>query len=491
VSSGANVTEVQATDPHPVARVRAPIAPAGWPAWRLREAIAAHELAASEVVRAHLDRLDEVAPALNAVARDRRAEALQEARALDQRLASGAEPGVLCGVPITVKDVIATAGTETSCGSAAFAGNVPAVDAVAVARLRAAGAIVIAKSNCPEFGFGITTESVVYGITRSPWGAHSPGGSSGGEAALIAAGASALGLGTDYGGSVRWPAQCCGILALRPGVGSVDPDGQLPESGGRIDGRSGPAGPVPNVQRMFQVIGPIARTVRDLALAFSAMAGRPLSRDESWHRERVGWVSGDGTVPVGADAQAAVRLAADALAGPRTAVEAASGRLDGLHAAFNALRDTDPLDDHRAAVGPRQALLGPGAAALLAAAPVSAADPGPLRERLDQLRSRVLTQLQRTPVLIAPVAPVAACELDGTALVEGVRRSGFELMAQCRAVSALGFPALSIPVGRDRRGLPLSVQVVAGPGGEELVLAVGLRLEQLLGGAQQPPWLPS
>lgn len=491
MSPGGNATEVQPTDPYPVARVRAPTAPAGWPAWRLRDAIVAREIAAEEVMRAHLDRLDEVSLALNAVARDRRAEALREARALDRLLASGAEPGALCGVPITVKDVIATAGTETSCGSAAFAGNIPAADAVAVARLRAAGAIVIAKSNCPEFGFGITTENAVHGITRNPWGAHSPGGSSGGEAALIAAGASALGFGTDYGGSVRWPAQCCGVLALRPGVGSVDPVGQLPEAGGRMDGRSGPAGPVPNVQRMFQVIGPIARSVRDLALAFSVIAGRELGRGSSWHQERVGWVSADDTVTVGADAEAAVRLAADALAGAGIAVEAASGSLDGLHAAFNALRDTDPLDDHRAAVGPRQALLGAGAAALLAAAPVSAADQGPLRERIDQLRGRVLAQLERTPVLIAPVAPVAACELDGTALVEGVRRSGFELMAQCRAVSALGFPALSIPVGRDRRGLPLSVQVVAGPGSEELVLAVGLRLEQLLGGAQQPPWLPS
>src|SRR4051794_8137530 len=196
----------------PYPRLTAPRAPVGWPAWRLRDAISAGQLRVVDVVQAHLDRLAEVQPTLTAAVEVRREAALAEAARAQARLDAGEPAGPLCGVPFTVKDVIATAGTPTRCGSAAFVDNVPAVDAVAVRRLRAAGAILIAKTNCPEFAFGVTTDNQVYGVTTNPWGAHSPGGSSGGEAALVASGASPLGLGTDYGGSLRWPAQCCGVL---------------------------------------------------------------------------------------------------------------------------------------------------------------------------------------------------------------------------------------------------------------------------------------
>lgn len=487
------------------ASLRAPRDPVGWPAWRLREAVVQRELGIREVVSAHLERLDEVEPALGAAVVVRRESALREASEAQELLDGGARPGPLCGVPITVKDIIATKGTPTRCGSAAFASNVPEVDAVAVQRLLAAGAIVIAKTSCPEFAFGITTENEAHGITHSPWGAHSPGGSSGGEAALVAAGASALGVGTDYGGSVRWPAQCCGVVALRPGVGEVDGTGQLPERGGRMDGRPGAAlGPV-SVQREFQVVGPIARTVRDLALALAVMGGgevapgagaavelpaRAAAADPGLPLDlRVGWLMTVDGGPVAPEAEAAVRAATAALAADGVAVEAAIGALDGLHSAFNDLRDTDPLADLFAALGSRRALVGAAAGRLLDAAPVSSADPVPLRHALERLRAHVLERLRRTPVLVLPVAPAASCSLDGTALVAGEVVAGFGLMAQCRAVSALGFPALSIPVGRDRGGLPLSVQVVAGPGQEGLVLSVGVVLERRLGGRQAPPWL--
>jgi amidase len=478
-----------ADEPAVAATLDAPRAPVGWPAWRLRDAIVAGELGVREVVEAHLERLEEVEPWLHATAFVRREQAVREAGELEARLARGERPGPLWGVPATVKDIIATAGTPTECGSAAFAGNIPAVDAVAVGRLRAAGAIVIAKTRCPEFAFGMTTPG-----TRNPWGPHSPGGSSGGEAALLAAGASALGIGTDYGGSLRWPAQCCGVLALRPGLGAVDGTGQLPERGGALDGRPGTPGPG-SVQRRFQVVGPIARGVRDLAIALATIGGRGLpaaglaggdSGGLEW--PRVGWLLGEDSQRVGADAQGAVRAAAAALAGAGLSVEEAPGCLDGLHVAFNELRDTDRLLDLIAAVGTRRDRLGPAAAHSLAAAPISGADPQPLREKIDELCDGVRVALGRTPVLIAPVAPAAACRLDGSELVDGELLAGFALMAQCRAVSALGLPALSIPVARDRRGLPLSVQVIAGPGREDLVLAVGGRLERLLGGWIQPPW---
>jgi amidase len=490
-------TAAPPVEPFAAATLGPPQPPVLWPAWRLREAIVGGEYTAREVVEAHLRRLDEVEPWLNATAFVRGDAALAEADALQAGLDAGERPGPLCGVPITVKDILATAGTPTCLGSLAFAENTPAVDAAAVARLRAAGAIVIAKTNCPEFAFGVTTESVAQGVTRSPWGAHSPGGSSGGEAALVAAGASALGLGTDYGGSLRWPAQCCGVLALRPGVGAVDGTGQLPERGGRLDGGPGVPGP-DSVQRQFQVVGPIARTVRDLALVMATLGGRELAAAGPQATDggsgslpgglRIGWVGGEDSQRVGPDARAALSAVVQALESAGLALEEAPGSLDALHVAFNELRDTDPLADLVAAVGERRGLLGAAAARALAGAPVSGADPRPLRIRIVELRDRVLAQLERTPVLIAPLAPVAACGLDGTATVDGATLAGFELMAQCRAVSATGLPALGIPVGHDRRGLPLSVQVIGGPGGEGLVLDVGVVLERLLGGRREPPW---
>jgi amidase len=481
----------------PTASLPAPCAPLGWPAWRLRDAVVGGELSVVEVVRAHLDRLESVDPVLNAAVVLRRDAALRDAEEAQARLDGGATPGPLFGVPFTVKDVIATAGIPTRCGSAAFFDNVPEVDAVAVARLRQAGAILIAKTNCPEFAFGVTTANVAHGVTRNPWGAHSPGGSSGGEAALVAAGASALGLGTDYGGSLRWPAQCCGVLALRPGLGSADGTGQLPGPGGRMDGRAGEAPWSDSVQRRLQTVGPIARSVADLAVAAAVIggaevAGLPSKAVEvepgALHGIRIGWSVAEGGQRVGSDVRQVIRSMAADLDAAGLATAEVSGVLDGLHPTFNALRDTDALADLRTAVGPRRHLVGLAALASLDAAPASAVDTAPLWAEIDRLRRRVVARLRRTPLLVVPVAPSAACDLDGTAEVDGEVVAGFGLMAQCRAVSALGFPVLSIPVGHDASGLPVSVQVVAEPGREDLLFRLGRVLEQLYGGWQVPPW---
>jgi amidase len=471
-----------------VACLPEPVPPIGRPAWWLRQAMSSGELGVREVVEAHLERLAAVEPWLNAAAAVPADAALAEADRLQATLTAGADPGPLFGVPFSVKDVIATAGVETSCGSATLRGNVPTADAVAVRRLREAGAILVAKSNCPEFAFGVTTDNLLHGVTRSPWGLHSPGGSSGGEAALVAAAASAFGLGTDYGGSLRWPAQCCGILALRPGLDTVDGTGQLPEAGGRLDGNAGPAGRA-SVQRTFQVVGPLARSVRDLALLLGVLSDRRLELPGRVRDLRIGWLDEDPEQHVASDVQAAVRETAGSLAAYGLAVQRTPDVLVGLHGAFNALRATDPLADLRAAVAGRAAPLGRFVRDILDAArpPV---DEEPLWRGLLQLRDRVLAQLDRTPVLLLPVAPAPACDLEGNAEVDGGRETGFGLMAQCRAVSALGFPALSIPVGSDRQGLPISVQVVAAPGREDLVLRFGLLIEELRGGWRPPPWLP-
>ncbi len=484
-----------------VATLPPPREPVGWPAWRLREEVASGRLGVVDVVQAHLDRLDEVQPWLNAVVAVRRGAALADAEAIQSRLDAGQAAGPLCGVPFTAKDVVATAGVPTCCGSAAFGGNVPEVDAVAVGRLRAAGAVLIAKTNCPELAFGVTTDNETYGATRSPWGFHSPGGSSGGEAALLAAGASALGVGTDYGGSLRWPAQCCGVLALRPGVGAVDGTGQLPERGGRMDGRPGPAYGSDSVQRHFQVIGPLARSVADLATALAVMQGadpaavssaftgsNPI-RPELLEGVRIGWVSREDTQAVGAGVSSVLRAVVSGMSVAGVATEPVEGLLDGLHGIFNALRATDPMNDLRAAIGLRSGCLGAAARAVLDTAPQSSADPAPLWASLRRRRDEVMAQLAVTPVVLFPVSPAPACDLEGSGDVDGQHVEGFALMAQCRAVSALGVPALSIPVGSDRHGLPVAIQVLASPGGEQLLLLVGRMLERLYGGRQEPPWL--
>jgi amidase len=484
------------------ARLPAPREPAGWPAARLRDAIAARALSAVEVVSAHLERLAEVQPWLNAATSVRADAALAEAAAADRRVAAGEPAGVLCGVPISVKDVIAVAGVESACASAAFAGNVPSVDAVAVARLRAAGAIVMVKANCPEFAFGITCESARHGVTRSPWGDHSPGGSSGGDAALVAAGAVAIGLGTDYGGSVRWPAASCGVVGLRPGVGAVDGTGQLPGRGGRLDGAAGAGGSsaLEPLQRRLQVVGPLARSLTELRLALGILSGGRAGPAEVPNVARVGVVPIVDGEPNAEPVSSALRAAAGVLAASGVEVQELPGALDGLHAAYNAVRATDPLADLRAALAGREGRVGPVARAILAAAPLpapagsatpaadaaaDAAAEAELAARVAEARARVAG----TPVLLAPVAPSVACDLEGRARVARKVLSGFELMGACRAVSALGVPAVAVPVGVDPSGLPLAVQVVAGPGGEGAALAVAGLLEAALGSGPRPPWL--
>jgi len=478
------------------AMVTAPQDPVARPAWALRDAVAAGELGAVEVVAAHLERLKEVQPALNAAITVLDESALRAAEHLQDALSAGEPAGVLCAVPFSAKDILATARVRTTCGSGAFAENVPVADAVAIMRMRAAGAVLIAKSNTPEFAFGVTTQNPAFGPTRNPWGLHSPGGSSGGEAVLVSSGASAVGLGTDFGGSLRWPAQCCGILALRPTAGRVDGTGQLPEAGGWMDGHPGPALGEPSAQQRLQTVGPLARTVRDLAVVTAVIADDPALLAFAAEPTRaaatfaIGWLTSESSQIVDGAVQQAVADAAAALGQFGFPLRHTPTVLDGLHHAFNAVRATDPLLELRAALGDHVDLVGEHARQIVLGAPASPADPAPLWAELERLRAGVLNQLAETPVLLAPVAPSVGCDMDATAIVDGVVLRDFELMAQCRAVSALGLPSLSILVGQVD-GLPVSVQVIAGPGREDLVLRVGLVLEQLLGGHQQPPWLQS
>ncbi|GAA1850318.1 amidase [Pseudonocardia ailaonensis] len=416
----------------------------------------------------------EAHPGLNSLVAEDWEGAARTAEAIDARRARGEPLGPLAGVPLTVKDVVAVAGLRLTAGSRAFAGNIATSTAPAVARLLAADAVLVGKTNCPEFAFGGTCANDLFGTTGNPrFPDRSPGGSSGGEAAALAAGISSLGLGTDFGGSVRWPAQCTGIVALRPSVGRVPAAGQVPGLGGSV-AAEGTAWPSPtSMQGRFQVVGPLARTVADLVLALDVLApGRPAGDGPL----RVGWSDGALLGPVRAEVAAAVRAAAERLAGGPRAMPAAFADCLGP---YNALRDIDPMHDHLLAVAGREDLVSPDCLRTFAASlGADAATHTAAWRRALEAQAAALAVFDEVDVVLLPVAGGPACLPDGTVDVDGTPVGGWALMAHCRAVTLLGAPAVSVPVATSAEGLPISVQVVAAPGRDEVALRAAALLER-------------
>src|SRR5947208_3004417 len=225
-------------------------------ATKLAELIRAREVSPVEVMKAHLDRIEAVNPKLNAIVTVVE-DALESAKNAEAAVQRGDELGPLHGVPFTVKDSIDTANVPTQRGTPIFRGRTPDTDATSVARLKRAGAILLAKTNLPKFSYGIESDNLLTGRTNNPWNLDlTPGGSSGGESAAIAAGMSPLGLGTDLAISVRGPAAQTGIVALKATHGRVPMTGIWPRA-----------------PRRFWHVGPMARSVRDIALAYSLLAG--------------------------------------------------------------------------------------------------------------------------------------------------------------------------------------------------------------------------
>lgn len=227
-------------------------------AHELADLIRRRELKPSELMAATLERIATLNPKLNAFCAIRADAALAEARALDERIARGADPGPLAGLPLGVKDLADVAGMATTYGSAPFKDHIAARDSIEVARLKAAGAIVVGKTNTPEFGHMAFTRNLLHGVTRNPWNLErTPGGSSGGSSAAIAAGMTPLATGSDWGGSIRIPACYVGAFGLKTTQGRIPLDARL------------------GMQQWvdFAVVGPITRTVRDAALYLDATAG--------------------------------------------------------------------------------------------------------------------------------------------------------------------------------------------------------------------------
>jgi Asp-tRNA(Asn)/Glu-tRNA(Gln) amidotransferase A subunit family amidase len=445
----------------------------------------ARQVSPVEVVDAYLERVDDVNQQLNAIVTLRPPEEVRkEARSLEGPILRG-EGGALSGVPVTVKDLIATAGVRTTAGSLVLRDFVPKQDATCVARLRAAGAVLLGKSNCSEFGLFPYTRNRLFGQTKSPVGPVTPGGSSGGESAAVASRCSALGLGTDFGGSLRWPAHCTGLFALRPTTGRVPGTGQLP-----APALSEPL--LPNtltLQGRLQVVGPLARGVDDLELALRLLSGpddldpaaqyatvRPVERSAP---VRCAWWAGEGVWPVRSDVAAAVGRAAAELERHGVAAEVERPAfLERATTLYAELRALDGLQDVRRIARGRERDLGDDTRTLLEEKiePPSTEPPLLWAER-DRLWAASLEFVARHRLLLLPVACVPAYDVAaGPPLVDGAPLSQWDVLAPCRAVSLLGLPAAAVPFGTSAEGWPLDIQIVGRPFHEHEVLAAARRL---------------
>jgi len=449
------------------------------------------ELSPVELVEAHLARIEKLNPKLNAFVQVDVEGARRQARAAEEAVTRHEKLGPLHGVPISIKSSIEVNRMRCEAGSKLRAGLVATQDAPLVSRLRNAGAIILGTTNAPELLMAWETDNLLYGRTNNPWDlSRTPGGSSGGEAAAIAAGCSAGGVGSDGGGSIRVPAHFSGICGLKPTPGRIPATGHFPTSVGPF--------------ALLGVVGPMARTAADLKVLFEVMQG-PDDGDPSaapvpvrWpdrgdlKKLRVGYFEDDGRTPVTAETRAAVRAAAEALKRAGFVVE--PFRPEGLEQArqlwwlFFGIAGGMLL---RPMTQGREAGLSPILKQHLSRV---AAEPSHTGQTLldtwimrDALRMQVFSQMREYPVLLCPVASVPAFRHGERSWnVDGKTVEYLDAWSYTEWFNLLGTPAVAVPFGRSNQGLPIGVQIVARPWQEELVLAVAAELEAQRGVWQRP-----
>ncbi|TYP88121.1 amidase [Blastococcus xanthinilyticus] len=451
------------------------------PATELAALVRAREVSARELLEAHLARIERLNPSLNAVVTLDAEGARAAADAADAAQAAGEPLGRLHGLPVAHKDTHATGGMRTTWGSPLHRDTVPARDELAVARLVGAGAIRVGKTNVPEFAAGSHTFNPVFGVTHNPY-RHglSAGGSSGGAAAALAAGLVPLAEGSDMGGSLRNPAAFCNVAGLRPTPGRV------------------PTWPAPMAWSTLSVQGPMGRTVADVALQLSVLAGPdprvPIALDDDpagfaaplpdrLDGLRVAWTPDlGGRVAVDPAITATLTASLGVFGELGAVVEEACPDLSGADEVFGTLRAWlfDATFSELARRQPEQLKESIRWNAALGAR-LTGSDLARAERLHTTLFERVVAFFERYDVLLAPTTQVLPfpVEVEYPTEIAGVHQDNYlEWMRSCTVVSATGCPALSVPGGFTPDGLPVGLQVIGPARADRRVLEVGHAFEQ-------------
>jgi Asp-tRNA(Asn)/Glu-tRNA(Gln) amidotransferase A subunit family amidase len=460
-------------------------------ATEMAEGVRRKKFSPIELTEAHLRRIGRVNPKINAFITVDEAGALDQAKRAEFSVARGGWLGPLHGVPVTIKSSINVTGFRCETGTRLRAGTTPDEDAALVTRLRAAGAIVLGNTNAPEFLMAYETDNLIYGRTNNPWDLErTPGGSSGGESAAIAARCSAGGVGSDGGGSIRVPAHFTGICGLKPTPGRIPASGHFPPSQGPFS--------------LIGVVGPMARTVSDVKILFEAMAGPDAGDPNSapvpvrWPAEeelrqiRVGYFEDDGRTPVTPETRAAVRKAAEGLREQGFRVEPfRPARLEEIRQVWWKLFGPGV----QVLLGPilegRESELSPFLKEVREMAnretPLTVESLLDAQIKRDVLRERFLLEMQKFPILLCPVCSIPAFRhREREWMVEGKRVEYLDAMSYSQWFNILGNPGVVVPVGRSPEGLPIGVQVVGRPWEEEITLAVAEKVELACGDLREP-----
>ena len=445
-------------------------------------------VSAVEVLEAHLERVRRVNPAVNAIVSLDEERALARARELDED--TGGKPGVLHGLPIAIKDLERTRGLRTTFGASAYRDHVPEQDALFVERLRRAGAVILGKTNTPEFGAGSQTFNRVFGRTRNPYDlSKTCGGSSGGAAVAVSCGMLPFADGSDLGGSLRNPPSFCNVVGLRPSPGRV------------------PRGPGVDPWESLNVLGPIARTAEDAALLLSVMAGpdprdptsvpqdparfrEPLGRD--FRGVRIAYSPDLGSFPVARDVAAVVEGAVARLSELGCEVEQAHPDFGGATESFQALRALGFAVAHERDLElHRDELKDTVVWNIEKGLALTGREIARARRLRAAVYERVRAFLERYEYLVLPVTQVAPFDIaqEWVESIDGVAMETYiDWMKSCFFVSLTAHPAISVPAGFTPDGLPVGLQIVGRYREEASVLRLAHAVEVLLGaGARRPP----
>jgi amidase len=461
------------------------------PAHKLAAMLRARDVSSVEMVDAFIERIESVNHGLNAVVTLVEERAAREAEDSDNRLGGKGEVRPLEGLPITIKDSIITEGVRSTWGMKGFEHHVATQDAPTVARLRAAGAIVIGKTNTPEMTMDYDCDNPVFGQTNNPWNHERvPGGSSGGEAAALAAGMSPLGMGSDYRGSIRVPAHFCGIVGLKPTWGTIPGSGHMAPS---------IASPPPIAH--MATIGPMARYVDDLTLAYNIVKGQhpsspytvptPLAEPAKVDLKKIRCAiyTDACDVPVTADTRAAIERAGRELQKMGIVVEAVKPPIDEGDRLWWAYNGADGNQLVVEALGEHLKLSRDRLRNFMVASEGrSAAEFFKIAVQRDAWRVQLAEFMERYPIILGPTFCVTAFKHGVTEVdIDGKKYPHFGAGWPVAWGNCAGLPGVVVPCGKDREGLPIGLQVVGRAFDESTVLAVAKAAETALGGFQKPP----